>query len=79
MKENAWKKTHDSIFVSVKVWTGRGSVLHLVTEVREHNKAVTSLAVLQSGEKLYSGSLDKIIRVYFQYSPYFTSIETQLI
>lgn len=47
----------------LKVWTGRGSILHLLQEVHEHAKAVTSLAVLQSGEKLYSGSLDKTTRV----------------
>ncbi|KAG9453788.1 hypothetical protein H6P81_006692 [Aristolochia fimbriata] len=48
----------------IKVWTGRGSLLHLILEVREHSKAVTSLVVLQSGEKLYSGSLDKSIRMW---------------
>lgn len=49
---------------TIKVWTGRGSILHLLQEVHEHAKAVTSLAVLQSGEKLYSGSLDKTTRVW---------------
>ncbi|KAL5768811.1 hypothetical protein ACOSP7_015355 [Xanthoceras sorbifolium] len=49
---------------TIKVWTGRGSILHLVQEVREHTKAVTSLSVLHSGEKLYSGSLDKTVRVW---------------
>ncbi|XP_068653023.1 putative E3 ubiquitin-protein ligase LIN [Aristolochia californica] len=48
----------------IKVWTGRGSLLHLTSEVQEHSKAVTSLVVLQSGEKLYSGSLDKSIRAW---------------
>lgn len=32
-------------------------------ETNEHSKAVTSLAISQSGEKLYSGSLDKTVRV----------------
>lgn len=49
---------------TIKVWTGRGSVLHLVQEIREHTKAVTSLYILQSGERLYSGSLDKTARVW---------------
>ena len=48
---------------NLKVWTGRGSILHLVQEIREHTKAVTSLYILQSGEILYSGSLDKTARV----------------
>ncbi|KAJ4839894.1 hypothetical protein Tsubulata_003202 [Turnera subulata] len=49
---------------TIKVWTGRGSILHPVQEIREHTKAVTSLAVLQSGERLFSGSLDKTARVW---------------
>ncbi|KAM1173625.1 hypothetical protein FF1_026301 [Malus domestica] len=49
---------------TIKVWTGKGSVLHLIQEIREHMKAVTSLAVLQSGEVLYSGSLDRTTRVW---------------
>lgn len=48
----------------IKVWTGRGSILHLMQEVREHTKAVTSLAIFQSGERLYSGSLDRTTRVW---------------
>ncbi len=48
---------------TLKVWTGRGSILHLMQEVREHTKAVTSLAIFQSGERLYSGSLDRTTRV----------------
>ncbi|KAI7750354.1 hypothetical protein M8C21_015542, partial [Ambrosia artemisiifolia] len=46
----------------IKVWTGRGSVLHLLQEIREHSKGVTSLTVLQSGDTLYSGSHDKTVR-----------------
>ncbi|WRX31583.1 WD40 repeat - like 10 [Theobroma cacao] len=49
---------------TIKVWTGRGSILHLVQEIREHSKPVTSLYILQSGERLYSGSLDKTARVW---------------
>lgn len=51
-------------FQFLKVWTGKGSVLHLIQETREHTKAVTSLAILQSGESLYSGSLDRTTRVW---------------
>ncbi|KAJ0709920.1 putative transcription factor WD40-like family [Helianthus annuus] len=47
----------------IKVWTGKGSVLHLLQEIREHSKTVTSLTVLQSGDTLYSGSHDKTVRV----------------
>ncbi|XP_050218498.1 putative E3 ubiquitin-protein ligase LIN-1 isoform X2 [Mercurialis annua] len=49
---------------TIKVWTGRGSILHLIQEIKEHTKAVTSLVVLQSGERLYSGSLDRTTRVW---------------
>ncbi|XP_021277287.1 putative E3 ubiquitin-protein ligase LIN isoform X1 [Herrania umbratica] len=49
---------------TIKVWTGRGSILHLIQEIREHSKPVTSLYILQSGERLYSGSLDKTARVW---------------
>ncbi|GJT68595.1 putative E3 ubiquitin-protein ligase LIN-1 isoform X1 [Tanacetum coccineum] len=47
---------------TIKVWTGKGSLLHPIQEVREHSKAVTSLTVLQSGDTLYSGSHDKTVR-----------------
>ncbi|CAM8966361.1 unnamed protein product [Rhodiola kirilowii] len=49
---------------TIKVWTGKGSILHLIQETREHSKAVTSLAYVLPGEKLYSGSLDKTTRVW---------------
>ncbi|XP_017611574.2 putative E3 ubiquitin-protein ligase LIN [Gossypium arboreum] len=49
---------------TIKVWASRDSILHLVQEIREHTKAITSLYVLQSGERLYSGSLDKTTRVW---------------
>ncbi|GKV06638.1 hypothetical protein SLEP1_g18508 [Rubroshorea leprosula] len=49
---------------TIKVWNGRGNILHLIQEIREHTKAVTSLSILQSGERLYSGSLDKTARVW---------------
>ncbi|KAH9762404.1 RING-type E3 ubiquitin transferase [Citrus sinensis] len=45
---------------TIKVWTGRGSILHLIQQIREHTKAVTGLAILQSGEMLYSGAGIKV-------------------
>ncbi|XP_019192302.1 PREDICTED: putative E3 ubiquitin-protein ligase LIN [Ipomoea nil] len=49
---------------TIKAWSLKGGVLHLVQETREHVKAVTSLAILQSAEKFYSGSLDRTLRVW---------------
>ncbi|WOH11153.1 hypothetical protein DCAR_0830632 [Daucus carota subsp. sativus] len=49
---------------TIKAWTGKGSILHLIQETREHTKAVTSLTVSESGDKLYSGSLDKTVRAW---------------
>ncbi|KAE8653635.1 hypothetical protein Csa_006994 [Cucumis sativus] len=48
----------------IKVWAVRGTNLHLIHEVQEHSKGVTSLVVLEFEEKLYSGSLDKTIKVW---------------
>ncbi|KAM7259568.1 hypothetical protein ACFE04_015309 [Oxalis oulophora] len=47
---------------TIKVWDAGKKVLRLVQETREHTKAVTCLYVSPSGDKLYSGSLDKTIR-----------------
>ncbi|GAY64555.1 hypothetical protein CUMW_234440 [Citrus unshiu] len=49
---------------TIKMWDSGKRVLRLIQEVREHTKAVTCLYVPSSGDKLYSGSLDKAIRVY---------------
>ncbi|XP_019150842.1 PREDICTED: putative E3 ubiquitin-protein ligase LIN-1 [Ipomoea nil] len=49
---------------TIKAWTLKGGLLHLIQETREHAKAVTSLAILHSTEKLYSGSLDRTVRVW---------------
>ncbi|KAK1289507.1 putative E3 ubiquitin-protein ligase LIN-1 [Acorus calamus] len=49
---------------TIKVWSGKDSLLHLLQEAQDHSKAVTSLEILQSGEKLYSGSLDRSVRVW---------------
>ncbi|KAL0427020.1 UNVERIFIED_CONTAM: putative E3 ubiquitin-protein ligase LIN-1 [Sesamum latifolium] len=46
------------------VWSSEGSELHLIQEICEHTKAVTSLSVLHSSDKLYSGSLDRTVRVW---------------
>ncbi|XP_022682940.1 putative E3 ubiquitin-protein ligase LIN-1 [Setaria italica] len=46
------------------VWEGSENILRLVHEAQEHTKAITSLSVLHSEEKLYSGSLDRTIRVW---------------
>ncbi|MFS7949529.1 putative transcription factor WD40-like family [Helianthus anomalus] len=47
-----------------KVWDANKRDLRLVQEVREHSKAVTCLYIPPSRDKLYSGSLDKTIRVW---------------
>ncbi|KAF0917346.1 hypothetical protein E2562_017519 [Oryza meyeriana var. granulata] len=49
---------------TLKVWEGSENILRLVHESQEHTKAITSLAVLHSEEKLYTGSLDRTIRVW---------------
>lgn len=49
---------------TIKVWTSGEKPLNQIQETREHTKAVTSLAVLQSGKKLFSGSVDKSVRVW---------------
>ena len=50
--------------LNIQVWEGSENILRLVHESQEHSKAVTSLSILPSEEKLYSGSLDRTIRVY---------------
>ncbi|CAK7346186.1 unnamed protein product [Dovyalis caffra] len=49
---------------TIKVWDAGKRVLRLLQEAREHTKAVTCLYTPSSGDKLYSGSLDKTIRVW---------------
>ncbi|PON93899.1 E3 ubiquitin ligase [Trema orientale] len=49
---------------TIKVWDAGKRILRLIQEVREHTKAVTCLYASSSGDKLYSGSLDKTIRVW---------------
>ncbi|XP_039143761.1 putative E3 ubiquitin-protein ligase LIN-1 [Dioscorea cayenensis subsp. rotundata] len=47
---------------TIKVWSGVESLLNLIQEAHDHSKAVTSLTV--SGERIYSGSTDKTMRVW---------------
>ncbi|PKA59058.1 Putative E3 ubiquitin-protein ligase LIN-1 [Apostasia shenzhenica] len=49
---------------AIKVWECKENLLHLIQETKEHTKAVTSLAILPSGKKLYSGSADKSVRAW---------------
>lgn len=48
----------------IKIWEGNANLLHPVHEAHEHSKAVSSLAISNTREKLYSGSLDKTVRVW---------------
>ncbi|XP_058089867.1 putative E3 ubiquitin-protein ligase LIN-1 isoform X1 [Magnolia sinica] len=45
----------------IKVWDSGKKILRLIQEVHEHIKAVTCMFSPPSGDKLYSGSLDKTI------------------
>ncbi|KAL7584374.1 putative E3 ubiquitin-protein ligase LIN-1 [Lactuca sativa] len=49
---------------TIKVWDSGKKALRLIQEVRDHAKAVTCLYVSPSSDKIYSGSLDKTIRVW---------------
>ncbi|XP_012835676.1 PREDICTED: putative E3 ubiquitin-protein ligase LIN [Erythranthe guttata] len=49
---------------TIKVWDTAKRAPRLIQEAREHSKAVTCLYVTPSCDKLYSGSLDKTIRVW---------------
>ncbi|CAN4075718.1 unnamed protein product [Withania somnifera] len=49
---------------TIKVWETGKKVPWLIHETREHSKAVTCLYVSSSCDKLYSGSLDRTIRVW---------------
>nr|XP_043615658.1 putative E3 ubiquitin-protein ligase LIN-1 [Erigeron canadensis] len=49
---------------TIKIWDTSKKTLRLIQEVREHAKAVTCLYVSPSSDKLYSGSLDKTIRIW---------------
>ncbi|BAT94636.1 hypothetical protein VIGAN_08125500 [Vigna angularis var. angularis] len=47
---------------TIKVWDARKRIPRVIQETREHTKAVTSLC--SSDDRLFSGSLDKTIRVW---------------
>ncbi|KAK7267008.1 hypothetical protein RIF29_19671 [Crotalaria pallida] len=48
---------------SKSVWAVKDNLFHLLQEIQEHTKAVTSLVITESGDKLYSGSLDRTLKV----------------
>ncbi|XP_027091219.2 putative E3 ubiquitin-protein ligase LIN-1 isoform X2 [Coffea arabica] len=49
---------------TMKVWDIGKKIPRLIQEVREHSKAVSCLCLSSSGTKVFSGSLDKTIRVW---------------
>ncbi|KAK6939336.1 WD40 repeat [Dillenia turbinata] len=49
---------------TIKVWDAVKRVPKLIQELRAHTRAVTCLCVPTSGDTLYTGSLDKTIRVW---------------
>ncbi|KAI5383010.1 hypothetical protein KIW84_070422, partial [Lathyrus oleraceus] len=48
----------------IKVWTLKDNVLLLLQEIQEHTKAVTNLTISESGDRLYSGSLDRTAKIW---------------
>lgn len=50
-------------FLLIQVWDTGKKGPRLIQEVREHTKAVTCLCISSTGDKMFSGSLDKTIRV----------------
>lgn len=49
---------------TIKVWIVKDSLFQLLQEIQEHTKAVTSLAISESGDRLHSGSLDRTVKVW---------------
>ncbi|KAL4565781.1 hypothetical protein LXL04_029887 [Taraxacum kok-saghyz] len=49
---------------SIKVWEIKGQTTTLVSDIKEHKKAVTCFALLEHGNCLLSGSADKTIRIW---------------
>lgn len=45
------------------MWTLKDNVLLLLQEIQEHTKAVPNLTISESGDRLYSGSLDRTAKV----------------
>nr|KYP61633.1 U-box domain-containing protein 15 [Cajanus cajan] len=50
---------------TIKVWTLKDNLFDLLQEIQEHTKAVTNLVISESGDRLYSGSLDRTAKVKF--------------
>ncbi|KAL7596995.1 hypothetical protein Lser_V15G30708 [Lactuca serriola] len=49
---------------SIKVWEIKGQTTTLVSDIKEHKKAVTCFALFEQGNCLLSGSADKTIRIW---------------
>ncbi|TKY60877.1 putative E3 ubiquitin-protein ligase LIN-1 [Spatholobus suberectus] len=49
---------------TIKVWTLKDNLFHLLQEIQEHIKAVTNLVISESDDRLYSGSLDRTAKVW---------------
>ena len=49
----------------LKVWKVKDGLLHLLQKTKEHMKYVTSLAISEPGDRLYSGSLDRTVKVIY--------------
>ncbi|XP_045822566.1 LOW QUALITY PROTEIN: putative E3 ubiquitin-protein ligase LIN-1 [Trifolium pratense] len=49
---------------SIKVWTLKDNLLLLLQEIQEHVKAVTTLTISESRDRLYSGSLDRTAKIW---------------
>ncbi|KAI3505102.1 hypothetical protein L1887_27007 [Cichorium endivia] len=49
---------------SIKIWDMKGQTTTLVSDIKEHKKAVTCFALFEQGNCLLSGSSDKTIRIW---------------
>ncbi|KAK7358341.1 hypothetical protein VNO77_00268 [Canavalia gladiata] len=49
---------------TIKVWTLKDNLFHLLQDIQEHTKAVTNLVTSESSDRLYSGSLDRTAKVW---------------
>nr|XP_043629685.1 putative E3 ubiquitin-protein ligase LIN isoform X2 [Erigeron canadensis] len=60
---------------SIKVWDIKGQTTTLISDIKEHKKAVTCFALYEPGNCLLSGSSDKTIRVWQMYERKLQCIE----
>ncbi|KVH91984.1 Armadillo-type fold, partial [Cynara cardunculus var. scolymus] len=60
---------------SIKVWDIKGQTTTLVSDIKEHKKAVTCFALLEPGNCLLSGSADKTIRIWKMFEKKMKCIE----